>query len=146
MVVDSRDAIGYVCYVYFVFHSQFVVDIERTAEIDLIGLVRDEEAMHAERLKLWDEFNKCWQSLLGRQMELTFAWQTSGSRPHSPQSLLDMDIMETMGNRITLLCDGIEKYGLVDYQMGVEEEVIIDRRLFIVNNGNTLCIWLTVAN
>ncbi|KAH0404671.1 ribonuclease H-like protein, partial [Aureobasidium melanogenum] len=42
------------------------------------------------------------------------------------QSILDFDDLETLGQEIVQLCDGIEKTGLVDYQMGVAEERIVD--------------------
>ncbi|KAG9647584.1 ribonuclease H-like protein, partial [Aureobasidium melanogenum] len=42
------------------------------------------------------------------------------------QSILDFDDLQTLGQEIVQLCDGIEKTGLVDYQMGVAEERIVD--------------------
>jgi hypothetical protein len=35
--------------------------------------------------------------------------------------------MEAMGEFLMEFCDGIESYGLVDYEMGVWEEEILDR-------------------
>ena len=34
--------------------------------------------------------------------------------------------MEVLGRELVRLCDGIEKFGLVDYQMGVAEDQIIE--------------------
>jgi hypothetical protein len=97
---------------------------ERATEIDA-GLVRDDANMHGERLKLWNEFNTCWLAVLQRQKELTIEMQTSGQRPQ----LLEYEQMENMGKELVRLCDIMEKHGLVDYQMGVWEEQIIDRKL-----------------
>ncbi|KAG9634804.1 ribonuclease H-like protein, partial [Aureobasidium melanogenum] len=49
------------------------------------------------------------------------------------QSILDFDDLQTLGQEIVQLCDGIEKTGLVDYQMGVAEERIVDLLLKCLN-------------
>lgn len=87
-----------------------------------LGLVRDDEAMHAERLKLWEEFNTCWLTVLQRQKDMLDA----GQRPPPPQSIIEYDTLEVMGKNLVQLCDNMEKHGLVDYQMGVWEEEIIN--------------------
>jgi hypothetical protein len=97
---------------------------ERATEIDA-GLVRDDESMHAERLKLWNEFNLCWLAVLQKQKELTVEMLNARQRLHPPQSLMEYDQMESMGKELVRLCDIMEKHGLVDYQMGVWEEEIM---------------------
>ncbi|KAF2431597.1 hypothetical protein EJ08DRAFT_669953 [Tothia fuscella] len=92
---------------------------------EALGLVRDDEGMHGERLKLWEEFNTCWLSALQKQRELSSQWLDSGQRPLPPSSLMESDQMESMGKELVRLCDIMEKHGLVDYQMGVWEEEII---------------------
>jgi hypothetical protein len=95
------------------------------------GLVRDDEAMHPERLKLWTEFNNCWLVALQRQKELTLdarAKGLPGGRPTPPLTLMEAELMENMGKEIVRLCDIMEKFGLVDYEMGVWEEDIINRK------------------
>lgn len=96
-----------------------------------VGLVRDDEGMHAERLKLWEEFNTCWLSALQKQRELSLQVLDTGQRPHPPSSLMESDQMENMGKELVRLCDIMEKHGLVDYQMGVWEEEIITRKFVI---------------
>ena len=49
----------------------------------------------------------------------------TGQTVHVPQSILQEDFLNKMGNEIIQLCDGLERHGLVDYQMGVWEEEII---------------------
>lgn len=100
---------------------------ERAAELT-IGLVRDDEGMHGERLKLWEEFNTCWLSALQKQRDMTLTMLDTGQRPHPPQSLMETDQMENMGKELVRLCDIMEKHGLVDYQMGVWEEEIVTRK------------------
>ncbi|KAE9977335.1 hypothetical protein BLS_001467 [Venturia inaequalis] len=92
---------------------------------EALGLVRDDETMHRDRIKLWEEFNTAWLSALQRQKELTIEMLDTGQRPHHPQSLLESDQMEGMGKELVRLCDIMEKHGLVDYQMGVWEEEIV---------------------
>ena len=49
----------------------------------------------------------------------------TGQNPIPPQSLLPVETLERLGSDLVVLCDGLEKHGLVDYQMGVSEEEII---------------------
>jgi hypothetical protein len=114
------------------FHS--VVSSVDEQLILTIGLVRDDEGMHGERLKLWEEFNTCWLSALQKQKEMSLAMLDTGQRPHPPQSLLESDQMENMGKELVRLCDIMEKHGLVDYQMGVWEEEIVTRKLSLLLN------------
>ena len=39
--------------------------------------------------------------------------------------------LQNMGNELIRLCDSIEKHGLVDYQLGVWEEQIEERKCFV---------------
>jgi hypothetical protein len=97
---------------------------ERAAELTL-GLVRDDENNYQQRLKLWEEFNNCWLTLLQKQKEMMAAVVSTGQRPQPPQTLVEPDFLEKMGDQVVKNCDSIEKHGLVDYQMGVWEEEII---------------------
>ncbi|KAF9734424.1 hypothetical protein PMIN01_07327 [Paraphaeosphaeria minitans] len=96
---------------------------ETLAELTL-GLVRDDETHHQMRLKLWEEFNNCWLGLFQKQFELVEEMRTTGQRPQAPQSIIEHDFIEKMGNKLVKNCDNMEKHGLVDYQMGVWEEEI----------------------
>ena len=44
---------------------------------------------------------------------------------HQPQNLLTEEILTKMGRELVRLCDRMNQYGLVDYQMVVWEEEII---------------------
>lgn len=81
--------------------------------------------MHGERLKLWEEFNTAWLSILQKQKEMVQEMAEAGQAPRPPQSLMEYDFMESMGKELVGLCDSMEKHGLVDYQMGVWEEEIV---------------------
>ncbi|KAF1811453.1 hypothetical protein P152DRAFT_399204 [Eremomyces bilateralis CBS 781.70] len=91
-----------------------------------LGLVRDDETIHDERLKLWSEFNSCWLATLQRQKDLTIEVSRNPDILRPPISLLEHDYMETMGKELVRLCDAVEKHGLVDYQLGVWEEDIVE--------------------
>jgi hypothetical protein len=109
----------------------------------LTGLVRDDETMHPERLKLWNEFNNCWLVALQRQKEMTLdarAKGLPGGRPAPPLTLMEPDLMESMGKEIVRLCDIMEKFGLVDYEMGVWEEDIISRTSFLGRGDLTAAV------
>ncbi|MCJ1412624.1 hypothetical protein MMC19_006721 [Ptychographa xylographoides] len=90
-----------------------------------LGLTKDEQQLHEERIKLWNDFNMCWLAVLQQQKDMTQRILDSGQTPQPPQSILRLDFLERMGRELVRLCDGMERHGLVDYQMGVWEEEII---------------------
>jgi hypothetical protein len=85
------------------------------------GLNIDDQNLHADRIKLWNDFNHAWLGLLQKQKDLT----EGDGKPQGSQSLITKDELEDMGKEIVRLCDGVEKHGLVDYECGVWEERII---------------------
>ncbi|PSN74888.1 hypothetical protein BS50DRAFT_26305 [Corynespora cassiicola Philippines] len=92
---------------------------------ETLGLVRDDETHYQQRLTLWEQFNNCWLTTLQRQKQMTQEMINTGQRPQPPQTLIDYDFLEKMGNQLVKNCDNMEKHGLVDYQMGVWEEEIV---------------------
>lgn len=54
----------------------------------------------------------------------------SGQALHDSQSIISVQSLEQLARELVRLCDDVEKHGLVDYQMGVAEEVIMDRKLY----------------
>jgi len=86
------------------------------------GLARDEEDLHSDRIKLWNEFNTCWLAVCQKQKDMTQEMHETG---HQPQNLLTEEILTKMGRELVRLCDRMNQYGLVDYQMVVWEEEII---------------------
>jgi hypothetical protein len=95
------------------------------------GLTRDDEALHAERIRLWDEFNRAWLTALQRQHDLTLEMMQTGQALQEPQSILGAQALDQLAREMVRLCDTIEKHGLVDYQMGVAEEEIMDRETIL---------------
>jgi hypothetical protein len=86
--------------------------------------------LHAERLKLWNEFNHCWLAVLQKQKDMTLEMINSNQAPPQPQTLLQEEFLKRMGNELVRMCDGLEAHGLVDYEMGVWEEEITNSKLF----------------
>lgn len=91
-----------------------------------LGLDKDDQSMHDDRIRLWDEFNNCWFTVLQKQLDMTRTMTTTGRTVQLPQSLMNTDTMEMLGRELVRMCDPIETLGLVDYQMGVAEERILD--------------------
>ncbi|KAI8950754.1 hypothetical protein F4801DRAFT_601743 [Xylaria longipes] len=87
-----------------------------------LGLTGDEENLHEDRIKLWRDFNHAWLSLCQKEKEML----ESGVPLQRGQTLLSEDDLKKMGQEIIRLCNGIERHGLVDYEYGVWEELIID--------------------
>lgn len=86
------------------------------------GLVRDEDELRSDRIKLWNDFNTCWLAVCQKQKDMTEHSIESGTQS---QNLLSEDTLIKMGKELVRLCDKMEQYGLVDYQMGVWEEEIL---------------------
>lgn len=88
--------------------------------------MRDEQELQGDRTRLWNEFNTCWLSVLQKEKEMLQEYASTGQPPQAPRELLRAEFLERMGGEVVRLCDGMERHGLVDYQMGVWEEEIID--------------------
>lgn len=91
-----------------------------------VELVRDEQELHGDRTRLWNEFNTCWLSVLQKEKEMLHEYIATGQAPQAPRELLREETLERMGRELIRLCDNMERHGLVDYQMGVWEEEIIE--------------------
>lgn len=94
-----------------------------------LGLTRDDDALHADRIHLWDEFNRAWLTTLQRQLEMTEEMVRENQPLREPQSILSLQSLEHLSRELVRLCDSVEQHGLVDYQMGVAEEEIMDCEL-----------------
>lgn len=84
------------------------------------GLSQDDASLHAERIKLWNDFNHAWLALCFRQKEI----MSSGQQLSRSQQVMSQETIKKMGDELVRLCDGIESHGLVDYQYGVWEDRI----------------------
>ncbi|KAK5163486.1 uncharacterized protein LTR77_010668 [Saxophila tyrrhenica] len=91
-----------------------------------LGLTRDDENLHGDRLRLWEEFNRAWLVALQRQFDMTEEMVQTSYQPREPQSLMSAASLTRLGDELARLCDSVEKHGLVDYQLGVAEDEIMD--------------------
>ncbi|KAK2764890.1 hypothetical protein FQN54_008587 [Arachnomyces sp. PD_36] len=92
-----------------------------------LGLVRDEQGLHSDRINLWNEFNTCWLAVCQRQKDMTLEMIDNASHQQHPgQNILPIETLDKMGKELVRLCDKMETHGLVDYQMGVWEEEILN--------------------
>jgi hypothetical protein len=98
------------------------MNIDSTAGTDQFpGLHHDDEARYAERLTLWRNFNLCWEALGQKQKDVSEeALRTS----RQPADILSADTIHRMTDELLSLCDQLEQYGLIDYEMGIAEEQI----------------------
>ncbi|KAL2007277.1 hypothetical protein VTN00DRAFT_8715 [Thermoascus crustaceus] len=89
-----------------------------------LGILRDDQERHSDRLKLWNDFNICWLAVCQKQKDMTHDLLETGE--HQPNvSMLTTEMMDKMGKELIRLCDKMEQHGLVDYQMGIWEEEIL---------------------
>ncbi|KAL2815931.1 hypothetical protein BJX63DRAFT_153248 [Aspergillus granulosus] len=104
--------------------SRSLLDISEWLVVNAreLGILRDDQMLHSDRLKLWNDFNICWLAMCQKQKDMTQEFLQTGR--HSSR-LLTIDAMETLGRELIRLCDQMEQHGLVDYQMGIWEEEIL---------------------
>lgn len=94
----------------------------------LADLTIDNPEQHESRLELWREFNNAWLSLLGQQKIMTEEELKTGQKAALPKTRIDFDMCERIGDELVELCTGIEHTGLVDYETGTWEQMIVDGR------------------
>ena len=105
---------------------------ERPTNLFYVDLVLDNSAQREARLKLWTDFNRCWLALLQKQRETSESELESDQTPPNQTTRIKRDYLEKMGSDLIELCNDIEKWGLVDYELGVWEEEIIDSEFCMV--------------
>lgn len=87
------------------------------------GLHHDDEESHGQRLVLWRELNHAWEALGLKQKTVT---ETAVRTRQQPADYLSANAIQNLVEKLIQLCDQIEKFGLVDYEMGIWEEQIVD--------------------
>jgi len=109
--------------------SEKIVPLSRwlTSSIVGLGLHHDDETKYAERLTLWQRFNLCWEALGQKQKDIV---QDALRTSRQPADILTAETLTRLMDELVTLCDQVEQYGLVDYEMGIAEEQII--HIFIV--------------
>ncbi|KAJ5109815.1 hypothetical protein N7532_002460 [Penicillium argentinense] len=89
-----------------------------------LGILRDDHLLYQDRLQLWNDFNLCWLAVCQKQKDISQDLIATG-HPPAHMSLISRDRLEAMGKDLIQLCDQLEQYGLVDYQLGIWEEEIL---------------------
>jgi hypothetical protein len=85
-------------------------------------LHHDDENKLAERIDFWQSFNLSWEALGQKQREITEAALRTRSRP---PDMLTSEKITNMVHELIGMCDQLEQYGLVDFEMGIWEEQIV---------------------
>ena len=109
--------------------SEKILPLSRwlTNSIVGLGLHHDDEVKYAERLSLWQRFNLCWEALGQKQKDI---FDEAIRTRRQPVDMLSADTMTRLVEELVTICDQVEQYGLVDYELGIAEEQII--HIFIV--------------
>ena len=79
--------------------------------------------MYAGRLQFWKIFNTCWQALGQKQKDVTSEAMRTGRKP---EGMLSVGRIKMLMDDLVGMCNQLEPYGLVDFEMGIWEEQIID--------------------
>lgn len=86
-----------------------------------LGLIKDEEELHNECIKLWNDFNTL-LTVLQKQKDKTSEMIDLGQLPVPLQCYLSENFLEKMKRELVQFCNEMERYGLIDYQLSVWEE------------------------
>ncbi|KAJ9612509.1 hypothetical protein H2200_004106 [Cladophialophora chaetospira] len=86
-----------------------------------LGLHHDDETKHADRIELWQDLNVAWEALGQRQKEIT---EEALRTRRQPADILTAEVITSLMDALVGLCDQLEQYGLVDFEMGIWEEQI----------------------
>ncbi|KAK9363490.1 hypothetical protein V1504DRAFT_170050 [Lipomyces starkeyi] len=89
--------------------------------IDL-GLADDNSLPYDCRLQFWRLFNRSWIGVISRNWLMSGGGTTVAQGPTS----LTRQQLEDMAELVISLSDNVQRYGLVDYELGVWEELILD--------------------
>ncbi|KIW71580.1 hypothetical protein PV04_03727 [Phialophora macrospora] len=92
------------------------------SSVAALGLHHDDETRHAERIEMWREFNIAWEALGQKQKEIT---EEALRTRRDPADILSAGSITSLMDELVALCDELEPYGLVDFEMGIWEEQII---------------------
>ncbi|EXJ71910.1 uncharacterized protein A1O5_04411 [Cladophialophora psammophila CBS 110553] len=95
--------------------------------VTALGLHHDDETRHAERIDFWRELNLCWEALGQKQKEIT---EEALRTKRQPVDVLSAEAVTSLVEELVSMCDQLEQYGLVDFEMGIWEEQIV--RIFSV--------------
>lgn len=82
---------------------------------------------------------------LQTQFDMTQEWLRTAQPVREPRSIMSAQILEHLSRELVRLCDSVEKHGLVDYQMGVAEEEIMDRKSCLCPNLSGECLLITTV-
>ncbi|KAK9235195.1 hypothetical protein V1525DRAFT_410676 [Lipomyces kononenkoae] len=89
--------------------------------IDL-GLADDRSLPYDTRLQFWRLFNRSWIGVISRNWLMSGGGMTVAQGPTS----LTRQQLEEMAELVISLSDNVQRYGLVDYEVGVWEEHILE--------------------
>lgn len=115
----------------------------------------DDVTKRTGRLRLWHNFNNTWLAVLTKQKDVSdeiLKAMVSGTSTAAPQIvLISTQTLQRLGDELIPLCNGVDEWGLVDYEMGVWEEQIIDskfnilRLLMETSSDEFLCLTLPAS-
>lgn len=96
---------------------------EKVVFLPILGLHHDDEDEQTQRILLWRELNHAWEALGQKQKSIT---ENAIRTRQQPADFLTSIAIRNLIDKLVSWCDQIEKYGLVDYEMGIWEEQIVD--------------------
>lgn len=85
----------------------------------------DDRSLYEDQLKLWEQFNYCWLALVQRQLDNSRRVRKLKQPLPQGQTIISKDGLKNLGDELIDLCDGLQCYGFIDYQMGVWETEIL---------------------
>nr|KAK5433472.1 hypothetical protein LTR18_010715 [Exophiala xenobiotica] len=102
--------------------GEFTTNLLGEQALIVQGLQHDDENRYEERIELWTELNLCWEAIAQKQKEIT---EEALRTTRLPADILSGETITHLVDELVSLCDQLEQYGLVDFELGIWEEQII---------------------
>jgi hypothetical protein len=101
--------------------GEFTTNLSGEQALIVQGLQHDDENRYEERIELWTELNLCWEAIAQKQKEIT---EEALRTTRLPADILSGETITHLVDELVSLCDQLEQYGLVDFELGIWEEQI----------------------
>lgn len=97
---------------------------------DVDGEGDEWRATYEQRLQFWRDLHHSWLVLLQRQWDDMRPLRDARTNRSKNGAMLSKTLLEELGDEVVRVGDALEKFGLVDYEMGFQEGELIMRKTF----------------
>jgi hypothetical protein len=101
--------------------------------MSLLGLTEDHEDSKEKQTNFWKSFNYAWLATLQHQYYLANEMIRDDQSMRNSDAIIGARTLERLAKEVVQFCDDVEKYGLVDYEMGFWEDEILGSEFVMIS-------------